>query len=529
MSLSVEPTLSRRPSGDASSRETFSDGPLLQLNGISKSFPGVRALNDVSLTLHAGEVVAIVGENGAGKSTLLKVLGGILRPDEGEILVDGNARQLRGVRDALSLGIGLIHQELNLAPAMSVAENLYLGRQPYRGPRWLRFTDRRKMNSDARAELKRVGLVVSPKASVGGLDIARRQLVEIAKALATQARILVLDEPTSSLSLTEADRLLAILDELRSRGAAILYVSHRLSEVQRIADRVAVLRDGKLVGTLAKGEISQQRLISLMVGRDLPSASLLASSKRPGAPALAVKELRLTHESPAISFNIQPGEIVGFAGIMGAGRTELARAIFGIDRRMSGEIYVNGEKVEIVRPQQAVDAGLALVPEDRKALGIMLEMSVRSNASLAALRRLAAWGRYNGRAEKELALRFKQSLNIRCGSLAAKASSLSGGNQQKVVLAKWLAMDPKVLILDEPTRGVDIGAKLEIYRLIREMAAGGMAVMLISSELEEIIALSNRVLVMHRGAISGELTGPEFSEEKIMRLAVGAAANANER
>jgi ribose transport system ATP-binding protein len=513
------------PSEIDPSSPTEAEAPLLELRRIHKGFPGVRALSDVSLKLSAGEILAVVGENGAGKTTLLKILSGILRPDEGDILVDGASTPFRSVREALSLGIALIPQELNLAPALSVAENLYLGRQPYRGPRWLRFTNRSKLIQNARNELARVGLTVSPWEAISKLDIARQQLVEIAKALATQARILVLDEPTSSLSLTEANRLLDILADLRRRGVAILYVSHRLKEVQRIADRVIVLRDGKLVGELPKPEISSQRMISLMVGRDLVPALRSGAYKRPGAPAIEVCNVRLNQQSPSISFSIQPGEIVGFAGIMGAGRTELARAIFGIDRRASGEILINGRRVAITRPRQAMKAGLALTPEDRKTLGLILEFAVQSNVSLTVLGDFSPWGHYDRRAEKELAARFKRSLNIACGSLAANASTLSGGNQQKVVLAKWLATEPKVLILDEPTRGVDIGAKEEIYRLIRERAAQGMAVMLISSELEEIIALSERVVVMHRGAISGELAGNDINEENIMRLALDMATD----
>jgi len=502
-------------------------GELLRLSAISKSFPGVRALHEVSLALRAGEVLGIVGENGAGKSTLLKILGGILQPDEGEIWIDGVRRPLHGVRDAMAVGIGLIHQELNLAPALSVAENLYLGRQPSRGPRWLPITHRKAMYQGARRELRRVGLTVAPEERLGRLDIARRQLVEIAKSLATQARMLIFDEPTSSLALAEADRLLAIIEELRRRGTSIIYVSHRLEEVQRIADRVLVLRDGRRVGALGKSEVSRDRMISLMVGRDLPSIARPACRVRKGTPALEVKELQLTVAGPLLNFHIQPGEIVGFAGIVGAGRTEVARALFGIDRRAGGEILIHGARIQVENPVQAICAGLALVPEDRKTLGVILDMSIRSNMSLAILGRLGKAGWYNRHGEEQMAQRFKQALQVRSPNIAGKASALSGGNQQKVVLAKWLATEPKVFILDEPTRGVDVAAKQEIYRLIGQLAEQGVAVLLISSEMEEIVGVSDRVLVMHRGAIAGELSGVDIREERIMELAVGAANGAD--
>jgi ribose transport system ATP-binding protein len=512
--------------GSASQRTAdLQEPPLLWLHGISKRFPGVQALSNVGLSLQAGEVVAIVGENGAGKSTLLKILGGILSPDEGTISVRGRPIYLRNVRQALSLGIALIHQELNLAPSITVAENIFLGRQPFRGSSWLPFTDRRRLHDSAAYELRRVGLSVAPNERLGRLGIAHRQLVEIAKALATNAQILILDEPTSSLSLSEADRLLTIVEGLRDRGVGILYVSHRLREVQRIADRVVVLRDGRHVADLTREEASPRRMISHMVGRDL-----LPTARRPHAhanstPAIAVRELRLTDSSPTISFAINPGEVVGLAGLVGAGRTELAEAIFGIRRPAAGRIELDGREMSIRGPRDAINAGIAFVPEDRKAHGVVLDKSVRSNISLAILNRLARYGRYDRRAEYELATKRRQSLNIRCSSLEVKVASLSGGNQQKVVLAKWLATEPNVFILDEPTRGVDVGAKQEIYALINKLAAQGTAIMLISSEMEEVIALSDRVLVMNQGAIAGELVGDQITEDRIMRLAIGDQAD----
>lgn len=502
---------------DTSAGETIS---LLELRSVSKSFPGVRALQNVSLALNRGEILAIVGENGAGKSTLLKILGGILQPDEGEIWIGGERRHLRSVRDAMSVGIGLIHQELNLAPALSVAENLFLGRQPWRGPQWLGITNRRKLRNQARVELNRIGLATSPTELLSRLNIARRQLVEIAKALATKAWILVFDEPTSSLSLVESDRLLAIIEELRRCGTSIIYVSHRLDEVSRIADRVVVLRDGKHVDTLRKCEITHDRMISLMVGRELQPITKPDDRIREGVAALEVRGLRLAASDSSISFRIQPGEILGIAGIVGAGRTELARAIFGIDSYQDGEVLVHGQAVPPGNPRQAIRAGLALVPEDRKSLGVIAEMSIRSNIGLAVLRRLGRYGWYNRTAEAKLARRLKRSLNIRASAVAVNVSTLSGGNQQKVVLAKWLATEPRAFILDEPTRGVDVGAKQEIYQIIGELAAKGMAVMLISSDMEEVIGISDRVLVIRDGRIAGELSGRDVSEQNIMKLAV---------
>lgn len=495
---------------------------LLELRTISKSFPGVRALREVSLSLNEGEVLGLVGENGAGKSTLLKILGGVIQPDAGEIWIDQQKRRLASVRDASALGIQLIHQELCLAEDLTVAENIFLGQQPSRGPRWFALTDRQTMYRETLRLLKTVGLDVPPQANLRRLSIAQRQLVEIAKALSANARILVLDEPTSSLSLTETNRLLTLLENLRDSGTAILYVTHRLNEVVRLADRVAVLRDGQQVGTLRGPEVTPQGMIMLMVGRDVQQFYHKRDhSISTGPPALEVRDLRYLGAAQPASFSIRRGEIVGFAGLVGAGRTELARALFGIERIQGGEIRVDGREVRIRSPIDAVSAGLALVPEDRKALGVLLPMAVSFNVALAALPRLGRCGWYNRAAERELAQHYQRELSIRTASLRQQVAQLSGGNQQKVVLAKWLAMRPKVLILDEPTRGVDIGAKSEIYRLIFDLAARGVAVMMISSEMEEIIGVADRVVVMHEGRIAGELCGSQISEPSIMELAVG--------
>lgn len=496
--------------------------PLLSLRSIGKTFPGVQALRDVSVEVDGGEIVAIVGENGAGKSTLLKVLGGIYPPDAGEIFVEGEQQVLRDVRQAMQLGIQLIHQELNLAENLSIAENIFLGRQPFRGFRWLQIADRRMMHGQSARLLQEVGLRVSTRTLVRMLSVSQQQLVEIAKALSAAARILVFDEPTSSLSLVEASRLLALIEQLRDQGVAILYVTHRLREVTRLADRVVVLRDGQHVGTLVGGEIKQSKMISLMVGREVQQFG--HKPKRDmeyEIPALKVCELDYPAAGAPMSFEIQPGEIVGFAGLVGAGRTELSRALFGVDARTSGDIRVAGKRVVIRSPVDAMRAGLALVPEDRRLHGLVLPMPVRPNVSMAALPQISPCGWLNRAAENRMAAEKVVALRVRTTGLQQRAEQLSGGNQQKVVLAKWLAMQPRVLILDEPTRGVDVGAKSEIYRLIFELASRGVAIMVISSEMEEIIGIADRVIVMYEGRIMGELSGNHISEETIMTLAIG--------
>ena len=502
--------------------------PLLEMHAISKRFAGVRALHQVSLLAAPGEVVAIVGENGAGKSTLLKILGGILRSDEGEILVDQQPRRLGSVREAEDLGIRLIHQELNLAGDLSIAENIFLGRFPYRGPRWLPLTDTRAMQRQAAAILDKVGLRVPPETPVRRLSVAQRQLVEVGKVLSSEVRLLVFDEPTSSLSLDEANGLLSLIEQLRGRGVAILYVTHRLQEVMRVADRVVVLRDGEHVGTLAAGEISEQTMVSLMIGRDLKQ--LFQKTEHTiecGRPALSVANLCYPGGSEAVSFCIHSGEIVGFAGLVGAGRSELARALFGIEPTLAGCAEVHGRKVRGGSPVEAIAAGLALVPEDRKQCGLLLQLAIDFNIALSALPRLTRTGWYHRRTAATLASQYQAKLDIRTNDLRCRAAVLSGGNQQKTVLAKWLAVEPRVLILDEPTRGVDVGAKSAIYHLIVDLAARGMAVMLISSEMEEIIGVSDRVIVMHKGKIVGELSSGQITESAIMELAVGGLSSAS--
>ena len=499
--------------------------PRVSLQAIGKSFPGVRALDNVTVEVAAGQIVAIVGENGAGKSTLLKILGGIHQPDQGHVFIDGKPADLSSVRRSMDLGISLIHQELNLADNLSIAENIFLGKQPSRGSRFLPFTNRSMMDRESSRLLDLVGLKLSPRTLVGSLSVGQCQLVEVAKALSQSARVLIFDEPTSSLSVAESGRLMEQIKQLRNQGTGILYVSHRLNEVCQLADKVIVLRDGQHVGTLVGENISEKQMISLMVGRDIKQYYHRSGHEIDRQqPALAVQQLRYRAAASPISFSVGRGEIVGFAGLVGAGRTELARVLFGIDPILGGQFQIDGRPVRYRTPVGAVKAGMAMVPEDRKAHGLVLPMPLCRNIGLTVLSRLGSWPWYNRLAETQLARRLANELTIHAASLQQTTGLLSGGNQQKVVLAKWLASEPRVFVLDEPTRGVDVGAKSEIYRLIFELSAKGVGIMMISSEMEEIIGVSDRVIVMHEGSIQGELTGDQINEEAVMSLAIGAAA-----
>jgi ribose transport system ATP-binding protein len=506
---------------------------LLEARDISKRFPGVQALDCVDLTVRAGEVLAVVGENGAGKSTLMKVLGGVHPPDEGAITVGGQPVRILRVHDAEALGIVLIHQELNLAEHLDVAGNVFLGREPTRGG-WLRLIDP-AIYPAAEAITRRLGLEVSPRRSVGTLPVGQQQLVEIARALSLKSRLLILDEPTSALTERETARLFEVLRDLKGQGLAIVYISHRLKEVEAIADRVVVLRDGKNAGALERHQINHEAIVRLMVGRELKqffqrqrgiapvSAKPRASSEAtpPTAPVLQVRELRWSAEQAPISFQLWPGEIVGLAGLIGAGRSELAETIFGVRRRVSGELLVGGQARRVERPGQAITAGIFLVPEDRRTQGLILTAAVRPNISLPNADRISAAGLVLPARERELAQTMCGRLQVRTPGIEQTVALLSGGNQQKVVLAKWLCRTPRVLILDEPTRGIDVGAKSEIYGLMDRLAQQGVAILMISSDLEEILGMSDRVLVMHQGRLAGEVRPPQLTEENIMRLATG--------
>ena len=493
--------------------------PLLQITSVSKRFPGVLALENVSLTLARGEVLAVVGENGAGKSTLMKILAGVQEPDAGKILIEGQRVKIDSVRAAQRLGIALIHQELNLADNLTVAANIFLGREPRRG--W--FIRQQETETSSTQVLRQVGLDVSPRALVSTLSLGRQQLVEIAKALSAQARVLIMDEPTSSLSQHETEALFRVIKDLRAKGVSIIYISHRLGEVKELADRVAVLRDGRNAGELTREEITHDSMVRLMVGRNFDVQRSVERPVSAAAVALEVRELRTAaHPQHAVSFSIRPGEIVGMAGLVGAGRTELLEVLFGVERAIAGDIFLGGVAQNISSPRDAISAGLALVPEDRKQQGVILEMAVQENLSLAALKRDARAGFLNRASERNLANHMAAKLGVKTPSQRQLVQFLSGGNQQKVVLGKWLALRPRVLLLDEPTRGIDVGAKQEIYKLMEQLAGEGVAILFVSSEMEEILRMSARVLVMHEGRLAGELKRGELSEEAVMQLATGA-------
>lgn len=494
--------------------------PILEMKGIGKRFPGVIALDSVDLEVYPGEVVALAGENGAGKSTLMKILGGVHQPNEGTIRIDGEPVVIRSVSDAIGRGIGFIHQELNVLDNLDIAENVFLGREPlWGGP--LRLVDRRKIHAQTDTYLKRLGLDIPSETPLRRLSIAQQQMVEIAKALSLNARILIMDEPTSSLTLTETARLLEVTKDLRSHGVSIIYISHRLGEIQELADRVVVLRDGRNAGVLRREEINHDNIVKLMVGRDLDHFYVHPKTTRQPR-YVEVQNLR-TRRYPkrAVSFDIRKGEILGFAGLVGAGRSEVAQAIFGVDAPTEGAVLLDGKSIKISSPQDAIAQGIYLIPEDRRRSGLILDVPIRENITLPALSRYASAGLIESDKERKVASEMCSKLNIKAPSIEAKAGNLSGGNQQKVVLAKWLSLNPKVLIFDEPTRGIDVGAKAEIYQLMRRLAESGVAIMMISSDMAEILGESDRVAVMHEGAITGILERDQCGEEAIMRLAVG--------
>ncbi len=495
--------------------------PLLEVRRVTKRYSGVRALSEVDLSVQAGQVHAIIGENGAGKSTLMKILAGVQLPDEGEIILDGRPVLIDSVHKALDLGIAMIHQELNLADNLNVGANIFLGREPHRRG----FLDFPRIHRESQKYLDLISLDVSPTTVVDQITIGKQQMVEIAKALSAQARILIMDEPTSSLSQQEAEQLFTVIRQLRDSGVAIIYISHRLGEVCELADRVTVLRDGEVAGHLPSGEIEHDSMVQLMVGRDI-SQFYARQNHTVGEPMLSICNLRTTaHPKHAIDFEVRAGEIVALAGLVGAGRTEVLCGLFGVDPILSGDLHVAGKQTSIANPRDAIAAGLALVPEDRKQQGLFLDMSIRHNVGVPGLERhQRKCGFLNFARERQDSTEMSRELNIKSTSDQQISQYLSGGNQQKVVIGKWLAMRPRVLLLDEPTRGVDIGAKQEIYRLMEELAEQGVAILFVSSEMEEVLSMSDRVLVMHEGKITGELTRDQLSEEAVMQLATGGAA-----
>ena len=490
------------------------------MTAISKSFPGVIALDNVDLEVYPAEILGLAGENGAGKSTLMKILGGIYEPDSGTLHIDGQKVQISSVSGSINKGIGFIHQEVNLLDNLDIAENIFLGREPVlAGP--LKLVDRRRIHAQADLFLKRLGVDAPSRTPLKELSIAYQQMVEIAKALSLNARILIMDEPTSSLTLREAARLFEVTKELRSQGVSIIYISHRLGEICNLADRVVVLRDGRNAGMLSGEEINHDRIVRLMVGRELSRFYAPAETSREHG-YFRVVNLR-TRRSPEheVSFDVCKGEILGLAGLVGAGRSEVAQAIFGVEAALGGTVVLEGKPLKIHSPQEAISNGIYLVSEDRRKTGLVLEMTLRENITLPSLSAYASAGLIDRVAERRVAGNMCGELKIKAPSIEVKAASLSGGNQQKLVLAKWLSLSPKVLIFDEPTRGVDVGAKAEIYRLMRQLAESGVAIIMISSDMEEILSESNRIAVMHEGTITGILDREQCNEQAIMQLAVG--------
>lgn len=498
--------------------------PVLQLKGISKRFPGVVALDSVDLEVYPAEVVALIGENGAGKSTLMKILGGVTTRDAGTIQIDRQESEIRSPREASKLGIEFIHQELSVLDNLDVGANIFLRREPTRGG-FLKLMDRKRIYAESDTLLKKLGLNLSSRTHVSKLSIAQQQLVEIARSINAGARILIMDEPTSSLTLSETKRLLEIVQDLKAHSVSIIYISHRLDEVEKLADRAIVLRDGRNAGELARHEIERERMVRMMVGRDLQDfyvdpEDVAAGNHRDWFNVYNLRTAKYPHHS--LSFDVGKGEVVGFAGLVGAGRSEMARAVFGVDERLQSDISLGGKRLTIRSPHDAIEAGIYLVPEDRRLCGLIVDFSITSNITLPGLERYAPAGLVNSSMETTKSVEMCGKLNIKARSPKVRAGNLSGGNQQKVVLAKWLALSPKVLIFDEPTRGIDVGAKAEIYALIRELAHQGVSIIVISSEMEEVLHISDRIAVMHEGKITSILERSQFSEEAVMTLATGS-------
>ena len=492
------------------------------MEGISKSFPGVHALDGVDLEVRAGEVLALVGENGAGKSTLMKILSGAHEKDDGRILLEGRAVEIQNPHHAQALGISIIYQEFNLTRNQTVAANIFIAREPRaRGlGGMLGFVDRSRMEAEAARVLERIHAKIPPHAKVRDLSVAQQQMVEIAKAIAVQAKILIMDEPTAALGERETEILFETVRGLKTQGIAIIFITHRLEEMFRIADRVVVLRDGQRVGEIPVAQATPERVVQMMVGRSLQEI-FHKEAVSIGGPVLEVRGLTRRGAVKDVSFTLHRGEILGFAGLVGAGRTETARLLFGADPRDSGEILLEGKPLTVSSPAEAVKAGLGLVPEDRGQQGLVLKMPVQENIVLATLPGHSSAGWMNRPAVAQTAQDFVQRLTIRTPHLRQKAMLLSGGNQQKVVLAKWLASQPRVLIMDEPTRGIDVGAKAEVHALMSSLARSGIGIIMISSELPEIMAMSDRILVMHEGRVAAILSRQEATQELIMGYASG--------
>nr|WP_315479028.1 sugar ABC transporter ATP-binding protein [uncultured Rhodoferax sp.] len=491
---------------------------LVSVQNLSKSFPGVRALDGVRFDLMPGEVHALMGENGAGKSTLMKILAGVYRKDSGEVLLDGKPVEIESPAHAQSLAIGIIHQELHLMGHLTAAQNIFLGREPRKAAGLL--LDEGQLNRDAQALFDRLHLQLAPTTTIGDLTVARQQMVEIAKALSHKSRVLIMDEPTAALNNAEIEELFRIIRQLKEEGVGIVYISHKMDEIQRIADRITVMRDGAYIATVPAATTPMAEVIAMMVGRKLDVTEKQIPDTSANEVLLDVRGLNRGRAIRDVSFSVRRGEILGFAGLMGAGRTEVARAVFGADAIESGEVRVGGKVIRLTSPEDAVQAGIGYLSEDRKHFGLATGMDVASNITLPSLKRWLKWGVFLNRpAIQAISQQMVEKLRIKTPSLTQTAKLLSGGNQQKVVIAKWLVQDCEVLIFDEPTRGIDVGAKSEIYKLLNDLAAQGRAIIVISSELPEVLLLSHRIVVMCEGRITGEVRGDEATQESLMALA----------
>lgn len=489
--------------------------PILSLRHIDKCYPGVHALDDITIDVEKGEILGLVGENGAGKSTMVKIIAGALEPDSGTITIDGVEFDRLTPKEAMDLGIGIIYQEPNLVPSISVAENVFLGNFPGRKV----MVDFSKMIQRSTEVFSQMGVEVDPRSTVEDLTIAKRQMVEIAKSLVRNVKILIMDEPTSPLTLYETTLLFKLVRRLREQGVTVIYITHRMSELFELTDRMTVMRDGKVIQTVHTNEVTRNALIKMMVGRELTETFPKHTYIR-GEPILEVKNYTgLGYRD--VSFTLHRGEILGFAGLVGAGRTETMRALFGADEKRRGEMLLEGNKINIKSPKKAVDQRLGFLPEDRKAQSVILSMSIRNNITLSILKRISRFGVINYKKETEILNKHKDSLRIKTPSFDQLVSNLSGGNQQKVAISKWLASSSEILIFDEPTRGIDIGAKAEIYSLLVKLAEEGRAIIVVSSEMEEVIGISDRIIVMHEGRITGELNSrADFNSETIMHYCV---------
>ncbi len=493
--------------------------PLLEMVGISKSFPGVKALQDVNLKVHSGEVVALLGENGAGKSTLMKILSGVYKKDEGKVLIEGNEVDIQGIKHAESMGITIIHQELSVLPNLTVSENIFLGNEKF--DKGTRRINKAWMRERSLGFLEQIGCNVNPNTLVKDINVGEMQMIEIAKALTKNSSIIIMDEPTTALTDVETKNLFTVIRKLKEKGMAVIYISHRLDEIFEICDSITVLRDGKYVGDVETKSVTKDDLITMMVGRKLEEQFPYKEVDKTKT-LLKVDNISLKDKVRNVSFEVKAGEILGIAGLMGAGRTELAKTIFGDYKKSSGEICIDGQKVSINSPKDAISHGVCYLSEDRKKEGLILGMSVRENMTISNLKSYEnSLKRINKKAEKEEVDKYIKKLSVKTPHREQLIKNLSGGNQQKVILAKWLMLSPKILIIDEPTKGIDVGAKKEIYEVLNELKSAGKAVIMISSDMAEIIGVSDRVIVMHEGKLTGELKRDELTQENIMKYAVG--------